>query len=231
MRTTRTPALRRRLVSLLACVALPTLACASSSFQSGAKQTAGHVVRDLNPFSSFEVEIEETMQHGPYLLTHLVGPDLDLELLFPATDACRALIGGGGSFRYAREGVFGSLREEGGESCDAVGVASLDAWRDRRSRRLRGPAFPRDTARFETLAEDADYVLLRGRFRLAGLASIPGGRDLVALVPAEDVCRRPIERGEAALEFRDSSPVAYRLVSENGACPVIGFAQPPKERT
>jgi hypothetical protein len=69
-------------------------------------------------------------------------------------------------------------------------------------------------------------VLLRGRFPLASMISIPGGFDLVAFVPNTEACQAPIESGSAAMEFRDAGSVPFRLGARDTTCPIVGFAQP-----
>jgi hypothetical protein len=69
-------------------------------------------------------------------------------------------------------------------------------------------------------------VLVRGRFRLAGLVGIPAGYDLVAMLPNDAACARPIESGVATMEFLAAGPVPYRLIGERQPCPVLGFASP-----
>ena len=199
---------------------LAALGCASAS------EIAGRVVRELNPVGSYEVRVVSSAPRGPYLDARLVGTDFDLRLLFPASERCARLLVPETRTTWQREGIFGAVRGPDGESCDAVGVASLAAWRDRHPRPPHGGAFPRETARYRVVHRDEDAVLVRGRFLLASLVGIQG-YDVVALIPATEACRAPLARSESTLEFRDSGPIPYRLVSPDGSCPVLGFALPP----
>lgn len=206
-----------------ALLAAGALGCAEDS--SGVGETAARIGRQLNPVSSFETRVMSSVPRGPYREARLLGTDLDLTMVFPATEVCDRILAPEAPVTWQRSGNFGSARAND-ERCDAIGVASLAAWRDRRSRRARGGAFPRDTARFSEIYRDADVVLLRGRFPLAGMVSIPGGFDLVAFVPNTEACQAPIERGSAALEFRDSGPVPFRLGAREATCPIVALAQP-----
>ena len=109
----------------------------------------------------------------------------------------------------------------------SVGIASLAAWRDTRSRVPGRPA-PRETARFELLHRGEKLVMVRGRFPFTSRVCIPAGYDLVALLPNSEVCERPIERGEASIEFRDAGDEPFRLIGSDGTCPILGFATPIK---
>ncbi len=219
----------RRFLFLAFAAAVSVLGCSHApQFSATSLRPTGLV--DLNPFSMHPVLRVNSSVHGPYRLARLQGTDLDLQMLFPLTKSCDLLTSNQGSVSYVREGVFGALRNDSGDDCRAVGVASLAVWRDRVARRQVGESFPRDTARFRVLHQDARWTLLRGRFRLAGLTNIPGGQDLVAVVPARASCEHPVRQGEASLEFSDTRDVAYRLLSPSGECPVLGFALPPENQ-
>ena len=196
------------------------LACA------GAKQVGKGVARELNPFSSTDANVNAVAQIGPYLLVELRGAGANLSLFAPATPACASVLRPEAAIRYEKYGIFGRLsRDE--ETCAANGAASLAAWRDRTYRR-RGTVVPRAHAQFTTLFEGPQLVLLRGRFPLAGRVGIPAGYDLVAMVPNNALCRPVVERGVASLEYREAGPMPFSLVTDNGPCPVLGFAEPPQ---
>ena len=48
-------------------------------------------------------------------------------------------------------------------------------------------------------------------------------------MPNTPECQAPIERGSAALEFRDAGPVPFRLGARDTTCPIVGFAQPLRD--
>lgn len=215
----------RRSRTVVAAAVLPALlACA------GAKRAGRAVEQELNPFASARVAVVAVAVHGPYLVADIQGASGgrgDLTLLAPGTDpACLRILRPEAWVTYRKHGHFGRF-EDGEDVCDAVGVASLAAWRDRQPR---GPlpraVIPRATVRFREIARDDDVVLVRGRFPLVGHAGIPAGHDLVALLPTLPACARPLERGEGSLEFVPAGRVAFRIVGDGGPCPVLGFALP-----
>jgi hypothetical protein len=128
--------------------------------------------------------------------------------------------------RYQRSGNFGRF-ERDGESCDAVGVASLEAWRNRQPRRRANvQGVPRATARFALVGESERYLLVRGRFPLASEIRVPSGADLVAVLPADEACRTAALRGQVSLEFRAAGRDPFRLLVGRDTCVIEGFAMP-----
>ena len=188
------------------------------------KQVGLEAGRELNPFGAREATVVARARYGPYLLVTLSGRGADLRLLASADETCTELLTPEAQVAYRKHGVYGRF-ERGGEICDAVGVASLAAWRDRQPR-APGRPVPRATVRFAVIYRDAQVVLVRGRFPLAGRVGIPSGYDLVALLPDDEACAPAIARGEASMEYRDAGPDPYRIVGSNGVCPVLGFAEP-----
>jgi hypothetical protein len=165
--------------------------------------------------------------HGqPWSAGPLSGSPFDLRFFFAADALCARVLAPEAELEYVSRGVFGRVRR-GGEECEALGVGPLEAWRNRRPRpEVGGGPIPRDHARFRVIHSDEQSVLVRGRFRLAGLVGIPGGDDLVAALPNSDACRGHIQAGEASLEFRSAGQPAFALVGADGPCPVEGFALP-----
>ena len=98
-----------------------------------------------------------------------------------------------------------------------MGVASLAAWRDRLPRRV-GPPVPRALANYSLLQEDPELIFLRGRFPLASRVNIPGGYDIVAVLPNTGVVRGI---GDSAPTHRSSSassgPEPFVLLNDNAA--------------
>lgn len=203
------------------CSLLPlllALACAQ------AKEIGKEVAWGLSPIGARDTSVMHVEVRGPYLLAALRGSKIDLNFLVPANEVCARVLAPEARVTYAKHGIYGRISREG-ESCDAVGIASLAAWRNRQPR-ARGRAFPRGTARFELIYRDDDIVLVRGEFPLANRIGIPGGYDLVAVLPNTESCSVPVERGEASIEYHDSGREPYRLVGSEGPCPVLGFASP-----
>lgn len=208
----------------LVLAALAVGACASAG------QVGRHLEQGLNPFASSRVSLLSVRHQGPYLLAQFRGGSRVLSFYAPAGDeGCARLLRPEVSLTYRKHGHFGRF-EEGDAHCDAVGVGSLAAWRDRQPRGdTRGSIVPRATVRFREIARDGEVALVRGRFPLAGRAGIPAGYDLVAILPLRPACERPLARGEGSLEFLAAGPEAFRIVGEDAPCPVLGFAQPLDE--
>lgn len=201
-------------------VAFALQGCAS------ARDAASSAAYTLNPFGATDLSVQSTSVQGPFLLTEVSGRKEQLRLLAPITPACTAVLQPEARVRYRKSGVFGRLTRDD-ETCDPVGVASLQEWRDRQPRRRSAQLVPRATARFSPLAETPTHLLVRGRFPRAARVNIPAGFDLVALLPANDVCRGVVARGQASLEFRPAGRDPFRLLSGSDTCIVEGFATPP----
>ena len=126
---------------------------------------------------------------------------------------------------YLSQGPLGVVTHAAGDRCEPVGIASLQAWRDRSSRRRVGTPVPRAQATFEIVHRDGELVFARGRFPLATLVGWTGAEDTIALLPDDEGCQRPIDAGVATMEFRYSGPRPYRLVAGGDSCPIVGFVR------
>ncbi len=141
-------------------------------------------------------------------------------------DACRALLLLETTVSYVSRGPLGVVTNEAGDRCEPVGIASLQEWRDRSSRRRTGTPVPRAQATFEIVHRYEGLVFARGRFPLATLVGWTGAEDTIALLPNDGGCRRPIDAGVATMEFRFSGQRPYRLVAGGESCPIVGFVRP-----
>ena len=56
--------------------------------------------------------------------------------------------------------------------------------------------------------------------------NIPGGWDLVAVLPNSGVCSGLAKRTDASLEYRVAGPEPFVLLNDSQLCPVLGFATP-----
>jgi hypothetical protein len=119
----------------------------------------------------------------------------------------------------------------GEAECQVYGVGNLRLWRDRRASSARDSTrtLPRSPASFRTLYRDDAVALLRGSFPQAARLGFRGFADLVAVVPIEPVCEKPISDGVASMEFRPSGQRALSLVGANGLCTIIGLVNPLPE--
>ncbi len=176
------------------------------------------------PGISTHDQVTGVVERGPYLDALVDQRGNTLRFLFPASDVCRRVIATEAIVEYKADGPLGRF-EGGGESCEPIGIASLAAWRDRGPRGATRPV-PRRPATFRVVYEDDTVVMARGRFPFTGRIGLSGGEDTIAIIPNSDACRRIIERGRASLEFRDSGPDPFRLITSDGRCPIEGFVRP-----
>src|SRR5262245_31670050 len=205
----------------------PRAIAALGALALGCETAAETVNLGVNPFASTDVQVVATEAHGPYLFTHVKGPQLDLGFVVPRTDLCGRVLEPGANLRYDKAGLFGTLVGDGGVACDAVGTLSLAAWRDRQPRSRGGASpVPRSTALYGVDYRDAQYLLLRGRFPLATRVGFPRPEDVVAVVPNDETCAALASSAQASLEFRPAGPNAFVLLAGNAPCPVAGFALP-----
>jgi hypothetical protein len=188
------------------------------------KEVGKEAFWELSPVASRGVSVVQVETQGPYLLADLEGLGSERRFIAPATEVCARVLAPDAAVTYSKHGTFGHFTREG-EECDPVGIGSLAAWRDDRPR-ARGRPLPRETARFALFHRGENVVMVRGRFPFTGRVGISAGYDLVALLPNSEVCQRPIERGEAAIEFRDAGDEPFRLIGSDGTCPIHGFAAP-----
>jgi hypothetical protein len=196
------------------------------------RDAVGDAVYVLNPWGSADVTVRSVAPFGPYLLFDVDGRREQLRLLAADSPVCRQVLQPEARLRYQKSGVFGRLHRADGEFCDALGVLSLQAWRDRQPRRRTGRSIiPRATARFTLTGEAENRLLTRGRFPLASQVHIPAGFDLVAILPANPTCRTLASRGQATMEFRVSGPDPFRLLLGSDACVIEGFAMPADAAT
>lgn len=174
-----------------------------------------------------ELLVVHVDERGPYLDVSLTGHGLNLRSFTPASDVCRAVLRPEAAVKYIERGVGGRFEREE-VSCDAVGYGDPLIRRARQPRgdSLRSSPVPRAQATFQTVYEDADLVLLRGRFPLAFHVGWAGGADSVAVVENGAPCRGPIERGVASMEFRPSGRNTLSLVGEGGLCRIEGLILP-----
>lgn len=179
---------------------------------------------ELSPIASRGVSVLRVEAEGPYLLADLAVVAGERRFIAPASEVCARVLAPATTLTYSKHGTFGLFTREG-EECEPVGIGSLAAWRDDRPRAPGRPA-PRQTARFALYHRGENVVMVRGRFPFANRLGIAGAYDLVALLPDSEVCQRPIERGEAAIEFRDAGDEPFRLIGSEGTCPILGFAAP-----
>jgi hypothetical protein len=179
------------------------------------------------PGFGMELLVVYVEERGPYLDAGLIGHGLDLRTFVPANDVCRAVLNTEAPVTYVERGVAGGF-ERAGFSCDAVGYGDplIRGARQPRTRRHGDSAVPRAQATFRTLHEDADVVLLRGRFPLASRIGWSRADDSVVVVENVARCRGPVDSGVASMEYRPAGRNTLTLVGDGGLCRIQGLIQP-----
>lgn len=177
------------------------------------------------PGTTVDAVLGTPTERGAYLDTSVDAGGFQYRLFFPNEPGCKELLSRPSGLQFVWLGVMGRVTD-GDERCDAVGVLSLLAWRDRQPRFSREP-LPRAPARYELVYRDDDLVQLRGRFPLARELGFTGSQNMVVVLPNEGPCQRFVDVGTASMEFRASGPHPLTLISGNELCRVLGLAQPP----
>ncbi len=177
------------------------------------------------PGTSSSASIEFLGERAGYLDVRIETAGKRLRfLLDAASESCAGLREATGELAYTNSGLLGRL-DSGSLRCEPVGVLSLVEWRSRRARGSREP-IPRARSTWSVIHRDADLVLARGRFPLAGQLGWVGGVDTVAVFAVDPACDSTLERGVGSLEYRHAGPDVLALVGDGRLCPLLGIARP-----
>lgn len=204
----------------LAALLLAAIACASEGKKDGGPIRGGLYV----PFTSTEVQVQGAVARSVYIDTILAGSKFSGRLFFTMTEHCRRMLREGATLKYTRSGPWGELSDSEGV-CVPVGIGALSQWRDR-NRKPRRAGMQRSPAHFEVVFQDDEYALARGRFPMAAALGWTRADDTIAVVPLSETCREPLERGQAAVEYRTNGPEALLLISPSGRCAIEGLIIP-----
>ncbi|MCP4003463.1 MAG: hypothetical protein GY725_04635 [bacterium] len=168
---------------------------------------------------------------GGYLEVTFQTADGPTGFYLPPTRICRALSEDRSPVAYYPGSPLGHLEGAAGR-CTPVGSLSLVRLRDAGPRPLIDDSplvasrpNPRPNIAFHIVHRDADVIMARGRFPLARQLGWLG-HDLVAVVPATDVCIQMMASGRATMAFRKSGLSVFQLSTGLGVCPILGLAQP-----
>ncbi len=184
------------------------------------------LVASATPTSAGERSVRVTsLQQRWHYLDVSLSPG-SLRFFFPDNDVCRKILRRDAAVIYVKRGPLGEVKNDAGERCEPVGIASLRAWRDRSSRPRTQTPVPRSHATFEVVHRDGELAYARGRFILASLVGWTNVDDTIAILPDTEGCQKPIESGFGSMEFRYSGKVPYRLVAGGKDCPIVGFVRP-----
>jgi len=171
-------------------------------------------------------DIEVHAERFRYLDATVATGGKHYHFFFPRTEACRAILADPAA-RFRLSGVLGTVQSEAG-SCNAVGILSLRAWRDRqgRSGREGGRSLvPSDRIEYRVVYADDDLFLAEGRFRIASEIGWPGGHETIAVFPNSEECHAVRESVRGTMEFRAAGSVPFSVFAAQKRCPVLGFAQ------
>lgn len=174
------------------------------------------------------LRVERVAERAGYLDVSLVGSGIAMRSFTAADGVCRRVLERDRKVGYLERGIGGRFTR-GDERCDAIGIGDP---RLRRSNRPRGGGnrpIPRGQASFRTIYEDADVLMLRGRFPLTDRVGWSGGRDSVAVVANSDRCRTATASGTASIEFRPTGANTLALVARDGLCRIEGLILPLPE--
>jgi hypothetical protein len=172
--------------------------------------------------------VQSVAQRGPYLDATLVRGGEQRRYFLPASEACGGMLRPEASLELVSLGPMGQL-QAGEAVCDPLGIGSLREWRESRARPTVGP-IPSRQATFRLDYEDAELVMLRGRFPLVGLIGFPGLGDTLVAIPQTDACRPLRQATVASIEYRVAGPDPYVLIAGELRCPVHGLIQPISPR-
>jgi hypothetical protein len=178
----------------------------------------------LTSCASFKGDhVARTTERGPYLDSTVYLSGNAWRFLTPRSEECIEVLEPNAKISRSRVGIFGRLVSHGGVTCNPVGIGTLERWR--RGRR-EGEMAPSSAASWRIIHEDDETFLLRGRFPLASRLGFANARDVVTMIPNDDICAPIARSGSSNLLFRTSGSRVLTL----GRCLVIGVARPISPR-
>ena len=204
------------------CAGLLACAFGISSCISAGKE----VLTELGvPTGGGEAQVMDRIQHGGYVLATLQFESAEARFLFPASPECFRVLQIPGRVNYTREGRVGDL-VRGVTHCEAVGIASLEAWRDRSNRPLSSALPAGDEATFNPFYVDAGVILVRGSFPQATRIGWRPTDDVVAMLPRNPACDAVASAGAGKMAFWESSTPAFAISVGDNHCAITGLADP-----
>ena len=172
------------------------------------------------------VTVLGVQERGAYLDVVVQDDERVLRRLVPRTKDCAFVLILETRVAFEDHGIAGRFRRAD-VTCDAIGIGDPLLSRSRRGRSGMGAIIPRAQATFAIVYQDAEVMMLRGRFPLAARLGFAGGADCVAVVRNDPPCRRAVESGVASLEFRARGPYTLALVGGSSLCRIDMLALPP----
>jgi len=198
-----------------ACVLVIALGCARAAIETGV------------PGVPVEARFEVLAERFDYIDANVAVGGQHYRFFFPRSETCRAVLASEEA-RFRLAGVLGTA-ETSADSCPALGILSLQAWRDRAGRAARGRTggspVPSDRIEYRVIFSDEDLFLARGRFRLASEIGWTGGVDTIAVFPNDAACQGVRERTRGTMEFRRAGSTPFSVPTGSQRCPLLGFTQ------
>ena len=209
----RTHRLALLLIALLP-LALPLAACnpSKTAMQLGI------------PGVGVDMRVAKVKPRGGYLDVELQGDGFAMRTWLPASELCQRVVAGEATLRYSSSSSYGTFIR-GDDRCDAIGIASLREWRNRRPRQT-SRVIPSGRASYRLAYQDEDVTFLRGIFPLVGLLGFAGMGDSIAVVPNTAQCQGPIGRDTSTIEYFHGGKNVLTLSSSEGRCNIEGLIRP-----
>ncbi len=172
-----------------------------------------------------EAQVMDRIQHGGYVLATLQFESTQARFLVPASPECFRVLQIPGRVDFTREGRVGDM-VRGVTHCEAVGIASLEAWRDRSSRPFSSALPAGEEATFNPFYVDAGVILVRGSFPQATRIGWRPTDDVVAMLPRNAACDAVASAGKGKMAFWDTGTPAFAISVGDQHCAVTGLADP-----
>jgi hypothetical protein len=168
--------------------------------------------------------VAKVKPRGGYLDVELHGDGFAMRSWLPASELCQRVVTGEATVRYSSSSSYGSFIR-GDDSCDAIGIASLREWRNRRPRQT-SRVIPSGRASYRVAYRDEELTFLRGTFPLVGLLGFAGMGDSITVVPNTAECQGPIGRDTSTVQYFHGGKNVLTLTSSEGLCNIVGLIRP-----
>jgi len=173
------------------------------------------------------VTVLGTHQYAGYLEADLSMGRHTIQSYSAPTPACLEVFRVGEKLDYIDNGPFG-VYQRADVRCQSLGVGNLVVWRDR-SKRSTGKGesiVPRAQANFRIIGTYPEVIVLEGDFPLANRLGFTAPRDVIAVVPNDELCVAATRTGTTSMEYRGKGPRALTLNAPNGLCDIRGLSMP-----
>lgn len=207
----------RRLALLLPALLLPQLPLGGCNTSKTAMQLG-------IPGTGVDMTVARVKPRGGYLDVELHGDGFIMRTWLPASELCQRIVAGEATVRYSSSSPYGTFIR-GDDSCDAIGIASLREWRNRRPRQT-SRVIPSGRASYQMVYHDEDVTFLRGTIPLVGLLGFAGMGDTIAVVPNSAECQGPIGRDTSTVEYFHGGKNVLTFSSSEGRCNIEGLIRP-----